>query len=461
MNLVVVRTHSLSRRSLSIGLCTAVVAVAFESIAVATALPAAARELSGLGVYAWAFSMFQIGILLATVAGGRLADRVGPARPMIGGMVVFSVGLVVAATAETMLQLIAGRLVQGLGSGTMGVATTVIIARIFEPRQRPQMFSYISTAWVLPAFVGPPVSAWLTRQLGWPWVFLAVLPLVLFAAVMVVPTLLRMPHVAEQAAKEPEVTRPPAALWAAALTALAVVSLQLAGQRLNGLSLPLGVVGMALLLLSLPNLMPLGFFRFGSGLPSVVVVRGLVAGAFFGAEAFVPLMLVEQHGVSLLWAGVVLTIGSMGWTTGSWLQSRSWLNLRRDRIITVGSLFVLLGLVVALATTAIPGAWVGLIVVGWVLAGLGMGLSLASTALVTMTLSPTLEQGRNASSLALAEALGASLAVGLGGSIFSTVHPSGQLHSTFGGVMAAMGLVALVGLVISLRVGRLRNELHA
>ena len=82
---------AVSRRSLTVGMCTAVVAIAFEAIAVATALPTAARELHGLPLYAWAFSILQVGMLLATVATGRLADRIGPAQPMIGGLVLFVV----------------------------------------------------------------------------------------------------------------------------------------------------------------------------------------------------------------------------------------------------------------------------------------------------------------------------------------------------------------------------------
>ena len=78
------------------GLGTAVVAVAFETIAVATAMPAAARDFDGLALYAWAFSLFLIGQLFATVAGGRLCDRIGPARPMAGALVLFAVGLLVA-----------------------------------------------------------------------------------------------------------------------------------------------------------------------------------------------------------------------------------------------------------------------------------------------------------------------------------------------------------------------------
>ena len=53
--------------------------------------------------------------------------------------------------------------------------------------------------------------------------------------------------------------------------------------------------------------------------------RGLLPGAFFGAEAFIPLMLVEQREVALVLAGAALTVGGVGWTAGSWLQSRPWL----------------------------------------------------------------------------------------------------------------------------------------
>ena len=121
--------HRRAGGGLAVGLCVAVVAVAFEAISVATAMPAAARELDGLDLYAWAFSLFLIGQLFATVAAGRLCDRIGPARPMAGGLTIFGVGLVVAATAPTMVQLVAARLLQGLGAGVVGVAMYVVIAQ--------------------------------------------------------------------------------------------------------------------------------------------------------------------------------------------------------------------------------------------------------------------------------------------------------------------------------------------
>ncbi len=441
-------------RALTIGLCVAVVAVAFEVISVATAMPAAASDLDGIDLYAWAFSLFLIGQLFATVAAGRLCDRIGPARPMAGGLGLFTVGLVVAATAPTMEQLVVGRLLQGLGSGGVAIAMYVVIARVYDEARRPAMFSYISTAWVLPSFVGPSAAAWLTHQIGWRSVFWSVLPLVALGAAMMLP-----PVIAAADGPAPDAggeAAAPAPLWAAALAALGATLVQLGGQRSGGSGLAIGVLGLLVVGASLPRLMPRRFFRFGPGLAPVIVVRTTIAGAFFGAEAFVPLMLVQQRGLSLLLAGSALTVGALGWTTGSWVQSRPGLRVRRDHIISAGAAMVFSG-VALVALTAWQQWWVGVVAGAWVVAGFGMGLAMASTSLATMTLSATGEEGRNASSLQFGEAFGGGLFVGVGGTIFAALHGSGDLTRTFGSVLTAMALVALVAVLASLRTGPVRQ----
>ena len=454
-----------SRRALAIGICTTVVAIAFESIAVATAMPVAARDLNGFEYYAWAFSGFVIGMLFATVVAGRLSDRIGPAKPLFAGMAIFAVGLVVAGTAEHMLQLVGGRLVQGLGSGVMNTAAFVLIAHAFDARQRPRMFTYISTAWVLPAFIGPPISAWLTETLSWHWVFFAVLPLVAFGAIVSTPTLLILirnftpPPERSDAAAGSDSARPsPAPLWAAGVVALSAAAIQLAGQRLDLLAIGLFVAGLLGLALSLPRLMPPGFLRWRPGLTAVIWVRALLPGAFFGSEAFLPLMLVEQRQVPLVVAGAMLTVGAIGWTTASWLQSQSWLRIRRDRLVTYGTLSVTLGIAVCLVAALLPWLWFGLVGVGWLFAGFGMGLATASTGLAVMTLTPAAEQGRNGASLNVGDALGSGLFVGLTGSIFAALHDTGDLSLTFGALLAAMIVVGLAATASSLRIGPVRND---
>src|SRR4249919_687487 len=199
-----------SQRALTIGLCAIVVAIAFETIAVATAMPIAARDLEGLDYYAWAFSAFLIGMLFATVICGRVSDRIGPAKPLLVGLMIFAI--------------------------------YVCVAVAFSRRQRPKMFTYISTAWVLPSFVGPPVSAWLTQHLSWHWVFFAVIPLVIFGGAMAFPSLLRMMRTRQPSDAD---AVKPAPVWAAGLLAMAAAMLQLAGQRLDWLAVGLVIGGIA------------------------------------------------------------------------------------------------------------------------------------------------------------------------------------------------------------------------
>jgi MFS family permease len=449
-----------AQRRLTIGLCTTIVATAFETIAVATAMPVAARDLDGLPYYAWSFSLFGIGMLFSTVVAGRWSDRIGPARPLLAGLVVFAVGLVVAGSAGHMVQLVAGRLIQGLGGGLSNTAIFVLVASAYSATARPRMFTYISTAWVGPSFVGPPIAAWLTDQLSWHWVFFAVLPLVLIGGAMAWPSLREL-----MATHEPPMPQPggaqPAPLWAAGMVAVSAAALQLAGQRLDWAALGLAVLGLGGLIAGLPRLMPASFARFQRGLSSVIITRGLLAGAFVGAEAFVPLMLVEERGVALVLAGAALTVGSVGWTAGSWLQSRPWLRIRRDRLITVGCLSLALGVFATGLVAFLPQLPYGLVGVAWVFSGLGMGLATSSTGLAVMTLSGAAEQGRNASSLNLSDALGAGLFVGASGSIFAALHARQPEPVTFGLVLGAMALVALLAAAASLRIGVVRNEFVA
>jgi MFS family permease len=444
-----------SQRGLTVGLCATIVAIAFETIAVATAMPVAARDLGGIKYYAWAFSLFLIGMLFATVVCGRLSDRIGPAKPLLAGLVIFLVGLLVSGTAQHMAQLFTGRLVQGLGGGTMNVAIFVCVAQAYSLTQRPKMFTYISTAWVLPSFVGPPAAAWLTNHLSWHWVFFAVIPLALFGGMMALPSLLRLMRSHHPTATD---TQKPAPLWAAGLLAVAAAALQLAGQRLDWMALGLLIGGLVALAIALPRLMPPGFMTFRRGLSQVIQTRGLLAGAFVGGEAFVPLMLVEQRSVPLFQAGAVLTVGAIGWTTGSWLQSRPWLRIRRDVLITLGCCSVAAGLALVGLIAFLPAIPYVLVALSWIFGGLGMGLAMSSTSLAVMSLSAAAEQGRNASSLNVYDALGAGIFVGIAGTIFAALHPSGNLALTFGLVELSMAVVALLGLLTSLRIGVVRNE---
>src|SRR5919112_2746631 len=92
-------------RSLVVGVVGIVVAIAFEAIAVATAMPVAARELHGVRSYGLAFSLFLTTSLVGMVLAGIVCDRRGPVGPFLGATVAFVTGLAVAGTASSMAVL--------------------------------------------------------------------------------------------------------------------------------------------------------------------------------------------------------------------------------------------------------------------------------------------------------------------------------------------------------------------
>src|SRR5262245_42999196 len=108
---------SRANRGLTIGLLMTVVGVAFEALAVATTLPATTRDLGGLALYGWAFSAFMLTNLIGITISGAEADRHGPARPYLLGIGLFTLGLLIAGAAPTMLIVVLGRTVQGFGAG--------------------------------------------------------------------------------------------------------------------------------------------------------------------------------------------------------------------------------------------------------------------------------------------------------------------------------------------------------
>ncbi|MFZ0529566.1 MAG: MFS transporter, partial [Propionicimonas sp.] len=182
-----------SRRGLVVGILLCVVATAFEAMAVLTAMPAAAADLGGHDFYAWTFTGFVIAQTFSIVAAGRACDSFGPVRPLMVGFGLFTLGVVLAALAPTMLLLVLARVVQGLGGGTMNLAVMVLVGLAFDGRERALLMTWFSFAWMGPAFVGPPIAAWLSEQFSWHWVFWSVLPLLAVAGVLVLPPLLRLP----------------------------------------------------------------------------------------------------------------------------------------------------------------------------------------------------------------------------------------------------------------------------
>ena len=176
-------------RTLTVGAVSLVSLWAFEAMAVATAMPTVAAALDGLAGYALAFGLPLATSVIGMVVSGVWSDARGPAAPMRTGVAAFVAGLLVAGLAPSMPVLVAGRALQGLGSGLLIVALYVVVGRCVPPDRRPRIFAAFAAAWVLPSVVGPPLAGLIVEHLDWRWVFLLAAALAVPAALLVEPAL--------------------------------------------------------------------------------------------------------------------------------------------------------------------------------------------------------------------------------------------------------------------------------
>jgi MFS family permease len=433
------------RRGLTVGLVLTITLVAFEALAVITILPAIKDDLHGIRLYGWATSAFQLGVMVGIVVAGGQADRRGPVPPFVGGIALFAAGLVVGGLAPTMLVLVLGRALQGLGAGAVPAVSYAVIGRSYPEALRPRVFAVLSTAWVVPGLVGPAVSALVAERLGWRWVFLGLLPLVVAAASLALPSLRRI--------GPPDRPVSPAGRLGKAVAVAAAAGLVLAGLSSRSPLVGALLVAAGLLVGARPlrGLLPPGTLTARAGLPVTVLSRGLLTLAFFGADTYVPLAITAVRGRSTAVASIAVTAATLSWTAGAWVQERKAADWPGRRLIRTGLLIVAAGIACEVAAL-FPAVPVAVGVAGWAVGGFGIGLAYSPLSLIVLGEAPSGQEGAASASLQLADTLGVALGAGLGGVLVAAGAAAGEERVGIGGAFGLAAAVAVAAAVLARRV---------
>ena len=294
-----------ARRALTGGLVLTITLVGFEGLAIATVLPVVEKDLGDLSFYGWVFSAYLLASLVGTVVAGREADKRGPALPFLIGCVLFAVGLIAGGLAPSMPFLVLARVIQGLGAGVVPAVAYASIGRSYPASLHARMFAVLSTAWVVPALAGPALAGFIAHAASWRWVFLALVPLVVIAAMITMPPLMRIGPVL-QLDPDPDADANLPDVPPGAKTSDAVLVAVGAGLVIGGLTaseipwlIPVLVgIGVAIGLPPFIRLVPPGTVRARAGLPAAVLARGVLTFAFFGTDAFVPLAIQNVRSVT-------------------------------------------------------------------------------------------------------------------------------------------------------------------
>jgi MFS family permease len=428
-------------------MCALILLTAFEALAVTTVMPTISRELHGAALYALAFAgPLAVGVVGMVVA-GNWSDRSGPRGALIASVVLFVIGLAIVGTAVDMGVLVVGRLVQGLGAGALTVALYVVVARIYPAELHTRIFAAFAAAWVVPSLIGPLIAGFVAQTVGWRWVFLGVIALVVIAMIMVIPALRALSAHPQAEGSAP--WRFGRIAWSVAV-AVAVLAVTLAGEAHGPVLWFVPVVAVVIALFSIRPLLPTRTLTSAIGLPSVVLIRGLISGCFFAADVYVPYLLTQQYHFAASGAGLSLTVSGLAWAGGSWLQSRLGDRLSHVQSMRYGSALLVIAVLAVFATAAfvLPAA---VAIVGWVFAGAGMGLMYPRTSVATLEYSTIENQGFNSAGLSIADSIGASIALAATAIVFSVLGPLGG-GWPFAGCFALAVLLGIAAFILAPRV---------
>jgi MFS family permease len=422
----------------TVGSVALIFLAAIQSLAVTTVMPIVSADLDGAALYAVAFSGTLATSVIGMVAVGAWCDRASPLPPLATAVALFVAGLVLAGLAPTMEVLVAGRLAQGLGTGGETVAIYVITARVYPAALHGRLMGAFSAAWVVPSLIGPFLAGVVTEYLGWRWVFLGVALLTAAAFTLVAARLRGL----DLHTTDPAVGGVTLRLACAVAVAVGALGISFAGEA-GAWSWAVIVVSVVVVLAAIRPLVPKGTLRAARGLPSVVLMRALIAGALFGAEIYVPYLLIDGYGFTPAWAGLGLTAAAIAWAATADVQGRFGDRIGNARLTVLG--------MAQLFTAAALAALTGLLhlhpvvlIVGWAFAGGGMGLIYPRLTVLTLAYSTPQNQGFNSAALSIFDAVGASTSIAVMGLVFTALTGTGAAFPTVFAIAAGLALVALV-----------------
>jgi EmrB/QacA subfamily drug resistance transporter len=160
---------------------------ALDQTIVVTALPRIVADVGGLTSYSWIVTAYMLALTVTVPLYGKLVDAYGARRPFLAAIALFLVGSGLCALAQTMPQLVAFRVLQGIGAGGLVPIALSTVGGLVPPRDRGRYQGLIGATFAAAAIAGPPLGGLIADNASWRWIFIVNLPLgvIAFCAIAV------------------------------------------------------------------------------------------------------------------------------------------------------------------------------------------------------------------------------------------------------------------------------------
>lgn len=384
-----------------------VIIVTLDISLTSTAVPAISR---GLGAdpadTIWIINIYYLAVIAMLLPLGALGEIYGHRRVFLSGLVVFAVGSMASAMADTLPALMAGRGLLGLGAAAVSATTPALIRELYPPGKLGRGLGLYAVIVGIAFTAGPTVASIILSVAAWPWVFMPAAPLALVAAVLAHKGLPATPRNIRRF--DP---------WAAIVCAGMFAFLLMGVSGIAHLGWPWVVASFAAALLAgywlrrreagqaapvfAVDLFRIRFF-------SLSVVTAISAFAVQGlAFVVLPFLFITQLGFSQVQAGFLLTPWPATLVLMTLVVSRLVEHITPAVLGAVGLVIVAIGL---LLLVNVPVS-VSVYDLGWRLAlcGLGYGLFQAPNMVALMDSAPRNRSGSAGGILATARLLGQAI----------------------------------------------------
>ena len=216
------------RRAVLIALSSAYMLVQLSSLPVALSLPTLAEHFNrGVDDAAWMVVLYLLTLGAFVMLGARLGDRYGHARVFFIGLVLSTLGSILIAASQSLLQVIIWRGLTGLGSALIMGNANAILAAAFPAEERGRAFSIPIVGARFGTLIGLALFALFLQYLSWRLVFLTFVPMGILAIAVSRPMLRMLKD-------EPRTNESPVDIPGGLLLVVVSVVFLLAGAHLHG-----------------------------------------------------------------------------------------------------------------------------------------------------------------------------------------------------------------------------------